>query len=64
MRSNVEKWMKLRGYNVPKIADKTNLSEDVIRKAKNHIEFSTIRSLQKIAVVLGCRVKDLFDEEE
>lgn len=64
MKSNVKAMMDERNYTIQSLAIKTNLSEDVIRKARNHIEFSTIRSLQKIADVLECKVKDLFEEEE
>ena len=63
MKSNVKAMMDKRNYTIQSLAIKTNLSEDVIRKARNHIEFSTIRSLQKIADVLECKVKDLFEED-
>lgn len=63
MKSNVKRLMDDKSYTVSKVAERANLSQDVIWKAKNHIEFCTIRSLQKIANVLGCKVKDLFEED-
>lgn len=64
MYSNVEVLMKKKGIKVTKMADDLNVSDNEIYKARRYIEFCSMMFLTRIAKYLGCKVKDLFEEEE
>lgn len=64
MVSNVQALMYRKGISVEELADRLNVSRSQISKARNHIEFCNMMFLMEIANALGCKVKDLFEEEE
>lgn len=64
MYSNIEFLMKKKGIRVKKMSEDLNVSDTEIYKARHHIEFCSMMFLMRIADYLGCKVKDLFEEEE
>lgn len=64
MYSNVGFLMEKKGIKVRKMAEDLNVSNSEIYKARTHIEFCSMMFLIRIANYLGCKVKDLFEEEE
>jgi len=64
IKSTVKTAMTEKGITILGLADKAGLSQRTIQKTRDHrIESCTLRTLSKIAKVLGCQVKDLFEEE-
>lgn len=64
MHSNVESFMKEKGISVQKMSKDLHVSNSEISKSRHHIEFCSMILLMQIADYLGCKVKDLFEEEE
>lgn len=63
MKSKVKIIMKDKGATILALADEAGVSQRTIQKARDErIESCTLRTLSKIATVLDCQVKDLFEE--
>lgn len=64
IHSQIKKLMIERKVTVAKLMDMTGLSnETVMRSRDDRIASCSLKTLETIAHALGCRVKDLFDEE-
>lgn len=63
MKSNVEQIMSRKRLTVRKLALISGVPMAIIDESVVHIESCTISRLEKIAKALGCKVKDLFEEE-
>ena len=63
--SNVREYMEKAGLTVRKGAAAMRLATDTINRARQDetILGCSLETLQSIAKVCGCRVKDLFTEE-
>jgi DNA-binding Xre family transcriptional regulator len=57
--------MRQQGITIGKLAELSILSPDTIARIRRTKKIGECRlnTLEKIAKVLGCKVKDLFDEE-
>lgn len=66
IKSNVKDFMEKAGVSVRKGASLTGLSTQTISRARRDDTFSScsIETLQTIARACGCRVKDLFTEDD
>lgn len=63
MRSNVKKIMEEKGVAILPLAQKAGVSQRTIQKARDgRIESCTLKTLDKLATALDCKVKDLFEE--
>lgn len=63
MISNLKTIMKEKGFTILALADETGFSSRTIQKARDgRIESCTLKTLAKIAMTLGCKTKDLFEE--
>lgn len=65
MKSKVKILMKERGVTVRKLREEHGLNFQTVTNAGDDrkIRKCQLGTLEKIAHALGCRVKDLFDEE-
>ena len=65
MKSLVRQKMQAMGYTLRKLEDESGLSHVTILNARSDekIVKCRIETLQAIARVLKCQVKDLFEEE-
>jgi DNA-binding Xre family transcriptional regulator len=64
IRSNVKKIMEDKGVTIRGMFMKTGLADMTILRARRHqISQCRLNTLETIAQCLGCKVKDLFDEE-
>jgi DNA-binding Xre family transcriptional regulator len=62
--SNVKKIMENKGVTIRGMIAKTGLADVTILRARRHqITQCRLNTLETIAQCLGCKVKDLFDEE-
>jgi len=62
--SKVKKTMGKKGMTVRRLAEETGLALETIMRARGQmIGRCTLDTLATIAGALGCRVKDLFEEE-
>lgn len=66
IKSNVKICMEQAKISVRKGAELTGLATDTISRARRDDTFSScsIETLQTIARACGCRVKDLFTEDD
>ena len=66
MKSRVKEMMEDQKVTVRVLAEKQSMTIRTIMKARddNHIRNCRLGTLEKIAQALGCRVKDLFEENE
>lgn len=66
MKSKVREMMEDRGITVRGLAESHSITLRTIMKARDtrHFRNCRIGTLEKIAHALGCKVKDLFEEEE
>lgn len=64
MVSKVQWLMYTKNINVEELSRLAGVSRAEISKSRHHIEFCTVMTLMEIANALGCKVKDLFEEEE
>ena len=63
MKSNLTELMKEKGMTVDQLCQETGLSrETVFRIRRGMIGKSKLETLEKIALALKSRVKDLFEE--
>ena len=63
--SNLKYIMRKRRVTIHKLMELTHLSDYSILKARTtKIKGCKLETLQKIANVLDCKVKDLFEEEK
>ena len=55
--------MEIRQKSVSVLAEEAGVDEDTIKKARAHktIEMCRLESLQKIAIALGVKFKNLFE---
>lgn len=65
IKSNVKEFMEKAGVSVRKGASLTGLSTQTINRARQDetILGCSLETLQTIAKACGCRVKDLFTED-
>ena len=64
LTSNVKRIMKEKGVTIRAMNEATGLSfETITRARKEHINLCRLNTLEAIAKYLGCKVKDLFEED-
>ena len=58
--------MSKRGFTINRLAEEAHISTDTIARIRRtkKIAECKLNTLEKIAKVLKCRVKDLFEEEK
>ncbi|MEA4857738.1 MAG: helix-turn-helix transcriptional regulator [Solidesulfovibrio sp.] len=62
--SRVRQAMEAKGLTVREVVERTGLAKETINRARGQmIGRCTLDTLATIAGALGCRVKDLFEEE-
>jgi DNA-binding Xre family transcriptional regulator len=62
--SNVKYIMRKKEITIHKLTELTKLSDHSVLKARtSRIKGCKLETLEKIAKVLDCKVKDLFEEE-
>ena len=64
MISKVQRLMDTKNISGEELSRLACVSRGEISKSRHHIEFCSVMTLMAIANALGCRVKDLFEEEE
>lgn len=63
-KSNIRELMEKQGLSIAKLADKTQLSRKIIERSRGKdIKKCKLETLAIIALGLGVKMKDLFDEE-
>lgn len=63
LTSNVKKVMKEKGVTIRWMIEKTGLADvTILRARREQISQCRLETLERIAVCLDCKVKDLFDE--
>ena len=65
LTSNIKSIMKERKVTIRAMVADTGLSGDTISRARNAAQISmcSLGTLEIMAKYLGCKIKDLFDEE-
>jgi hypothetical protein len=64
LTSNVKRIMEEKGITIRGLIEKTRLADvTILRARREQIVQCRLTTLQIIAEGLGCKVKDLFDEE-
>ncbi|MDR1685326.1 MAG: helix-turn-helix transcriptional regulator [Desulfovibrio sp.] len=64
LTSNVKEIMEKQGVTIRAMAEKTGLSDvTILRARRKHIAQCRLSTLEIIAKCLGCKVKDLFEED-
>jgi len=62
--SNVRKLMEDKGVTIRDMVEKTGISDKTILRARcSRINECRVYTLETIANYLGCKVKDLFEED-
>ena len=65
LKSNLKKIMEEKGETIRGLAAKAKVSDRTILSARgDDISKCRLYTLEAIARCLGCKVKDLFDEED
>jgi len=63
IESNVKELMEEKGVSIRKLVQVTGLSSGTVHRARGDlVEKCTLNTLERIANVLGVRVKDLFSQ--
>jgi len=64
IESNIKRLMKEKRVTVRGLMSETRLANETIVRARGaHIRQCRLETLETIAHALGCRVKDLFEED-
>jgi hypothetical protein len=64
LKSNVKKIMEEKGITIRSMIEKTGLADvTILRARREQIVQCRLETLERIANCLGCKVKDLFEEE-
>lgn len=62
--SNVKILMGKKGLTVRKMVELSGVADKTIQRSRDHhIINCRLSTLQTLAKILGCSIKDLFDEE-
>ncbi|MDR2573152.1 MAG: helix-turn-helix transcriptional regulator [Desulfovibrio sp.] len=64
LKSNVKNIMEKQGMTIRAMIEKTGLADvTILRARRNQIAQCRLSTLGAIAKCLGCKIKDLFEED-